>query len=72
MAHGYGDSENHLQETESQVMTVDALQAVACASMEDNEAMESLAIINLTLYQSLTKAQGKMLVISKQLQDLQA
>ena len=32
-AHGYGASENHAEETEAKVMTVDALQALVCASM---------------------------------------
>ena len=51
MAHGYGASANHAQDIESQVNTVDALQALACASMEDKEAMEILTDINLTLSQ---------------------
>ena len=33
-AHGYGASENITQETEYQVNTVDALQALACKGME--------------------------------------
>ena len=70
-AHGYGESENHTQETESQVNTADALQALACAAMEDKEAMPNLTSINLTLSQSLTQAQETILVISKQLQALQ-
>ena len=32
-AHGYGASENHTQETEAQVNTADALQALACEAM---------------------------------------
>ena len=32
--HGYGVSANHLQDTETQVNTIDALQALACVSME--------------------------------------
>ena len=40
--------------------------------MKENEAMENLAIINLTLSQSLTQAQETILVLSKQLQTLQA
>ena len=36
-AHGYGASENHTQETEAQVNTADALQALACTTMEDKE-----------------------------------
>ena len=54
-AHGYGDSANHTQETESQVNTADALQALACAAMVDKEAMANLTRINLTLLQSLTR-----------------
>ena len=46
--HGYGASANHIQETEAQVITVDALQSLACAAMEDNETMANLASINLT------------------------
>ena len=34
-SHGYGASINNTQETEAQVNTVDALQALACASMEE-------------------------------------
>ena len=70
-AHGYGVSTNHTQETEAQLNTADALQALACAEMEDKEAMENLPSINLTLSQSLTQAQDTILVISKQLQALQ-
>ena len=33
-SHGYGESENHTQETEAQVNTADVLQALACAAME--------------------------------------
>ena len=69
--HGYGASSNHKQETEAQINTADALQALACAEMEDNEAMENLTTINLTLSQSLTQAQEKILVLSKKLQALQ-
>ena len=39
-AHGYGASENHTHVTEDQVKTADALQALACAAMEDTEEME--------------------------------
>ena len=53
-------------------MTANALQAIACASMEDSESMANLASINLTLSQSLTQAQETILVISKQLQALHA
>ena len=69
-AHGYGLSENNTQETEAQVNTADALQALACAAMEDKEAMENLTSINLTLFQSLNQAQETILVLSKQLQAL--
>ena len=55
-AHGYGASENHTKETEAQINTVDALQALACAEMEYKEAMANLTRINLTLSQSLTKS----------------
>ena len=51
---------------------MDALQALACSAMEDKEAMAKLTSIKLTLLQSLTQAQEKMLVLSKQLQALQA
>ena len=50
---------------------MDALQALACAAMEDKEAMANLASINLTLSQSLTQAQETILVLSNQLQALQ-
>ena len=70
-AHGYGASENNTQETEAQVNTADALQALVCAAMEDKEAMANLASINLTLSQSLTQARVTTLVLSKQLQSLQ-
>ena len=33
--HGYGLSENHTQKKETQFNTTDALQALACASMEE-------------------------------------
>ena len=39
--------------------------------MEDKEEMANLTIINLTLSQSLTQAQEKVLAISKQLQEIQ-
>ena len=55
-AHGYGASENHTQETEAQVNTVHALQAITCASIEDKEEMKNLTSINLKLSQSLTQA----------------
>ena len=70
-AHGFGASANHTQETESQVNTADALQALACAAMEDKEAMANLTSINLTLSQSLTQAQETILVLSNQLKALQ-
>ena len=71
-AHGYGSSANHAQEIETQVITVDALQALAWSAMYDKEAMVNLTSINLTLSQSLTQAQETVLVLSKQLQALQA
>ena len=71
-AHGYGSSANHAQEIETQVITVDALQALSWSAMYDKEAMVNLTSINLTLSQSLTQAQETVLVLSKQLQALQA
>ena len=44
------------------------MQALACAAMEDKEAMANLTIINLTLYQILTQAHETILVLSEQLQ----
>ena len=41
-AHGYGASTNNTQESEAQVNTADALQALACAAMEDKEEMSNL------------------------------
>ena len=70
-AHGYGASEKHTWDTESQVNTADALQELACASMEDKDAMANLIRIKLTLSHSLTQAQETILVLSKQLQALQ-
>ena len=70
-AHGYGASENHTQNTESQVNTADALQTLACAAIKDKEAMANLTSIKLILSQSLTQAQETILVLSKQLWDLQ-
>ena len=60
-----------MEETEAQVNTADALQVLACAAMENKEAMANLTSINLTLLQSLSQAQETMLVLSKQLQALQ-
>ena len=71
MAHGYGASENHTQETEAQVNTADALQALACAAMKDKESMANLTSINLTLSHSITQAQETIFVLSNQLQSLQ-
>ena len=71
VAHGYGASENHTQETEARVNTADALKALACVVMEDKEAMANLTIINLTLSQSLTQAKETILMLSKKLQTLQ-
>ena len=70
-AHGYGASANHTQDTEAQVNTMDALQALACAAMEDKEVMANFSSINLALSQSLTQAQETILVLSKHLQALQ-
>ena len=53
-------------------MTTDGLQKISCAAIEDKEAMANLTSINLTLSQSLTQAQKTILVISNQLQELQA
>ena len=53
--HGYGSSENHAHETDAQVMTVYALQALENTTIEDKEEMENLTSINLTLSQSLTQ-----------------
>ena len=39
--------------------------------MEEMEAMDNLTIINLTLYQSLTRSQEKILLLSKKLHALQ-
>ena len=69
--HGYGELENHAQDTEAQVNTTNALQALVCAAMEDKETMANLTSINLTLSQILTQAQETILVLSKQLQALQ-
>ena len=52
-------------------MSVVVLKALACAAMEDQEAMANLNSVNLTLSQSLTQAQETVLVLSKQLQALQ-
>ena len=53
-------------------MTADALQALSCSEMEDKEEMEKLTSINLTLYQILNQSKETILVLSKQLQELQA
>ena len=50
---------------------MDALQALACAAIEDKEAMANLTSINLTLSHSLTQSQDTILVIYKQLQAIQ-
>ena len=55
----------------TQVNIADTLQALACTTMEETEAMVNLTSINLTLSQSLTQAQETILVLSKQLQALQ-
>ena len=66
-AHGYGASENHTQETQAKVNTADALQALACAAMEEKEEIENLTSINLQLSQSLNQAQDTTFLLSKQL-----
>ena len=71
-AHGYGASANHAHESDAQVTNVDALQALVNTTMEYMEAMANLKSINLKLSQSLTQAQEPVLVLSKQLQELQA
>ena len=53
--HGYGESANHTQEIYAQVNTADVLQALACAAMENKEAMSNLTRIKLTLSRSLTQ-----------------
>ena len=53
-------------------MTADALQALANKTMEDKELMENFTRINLTLYQRFNQSQYKILVLSNQLQTLQA
>ena len=69
--HGYGESDNHTQETDAQVNTRDALQEIAYAAMEDKGTMANLASIKLTLSQILTQSQETILVLFKQLQALQ-
>ena len=65
---GKGRQKKYTQEKYAQVNTSDALQALACAAMEDKEAMANLTSIKLTLSQSLTQAQETLMVISTQLQ----
>ena len=60
VAHGYGASVNHAHETYAQVMTLDALQALANAKMKDKEAVANLTSINLTLSHSLTQSKEKL------------
>ena len=50
---------------------MDDLQALACADMEDKDAMSNLTKINLTLSHILTQALVTIMVLSKQLQALQ-
>ena len=69
-AHRHGVSANHVHETDSQTMTVDAIQAIANETKEYKKSMENLRIINLTLSETLTQAQEAILVLSKQLQTL--
>ena len=48
--YGYGAAANHAQETDTQMMTADALiQALANATIEDKEEMRNLTNINLNL-----------------------
>ena len=56
---------NHTPETDAQVNTVDELQELACAAMEDKETMDDLTRINLPLSQILTQAHKTILVLSK-------
>ena len=69
-AHVYGASANHAHAKDYQMITVDALQALANATMEDKEEMSNLTSINLTLSQSLTQPQEPILVLSEHLQTL--
>ena len=71
-AHAYEASENHEHETDAQVMTVDALQALSNSAIEYKDSMVKLTSTNLTISQILTQSQEKILVIPKQLQTLQA
>ena len=50
---------------------MDDLQALACADMEDKDAMSNLTKINLTLSHILTQALVTIMVLTKQLQALQ-
>ena len=54
------------------MMTADAMQALANATMEYKEEMSNHTRINLTLSQSLTQAQEAILLLFEQLQTLQA
>ena len=69
-AHGYGAASNNTQETDAQVNTMDSVRSLSCAAIKDNEEMANLISIYLTLSQSLTQPQEKMLGIYKQLQAL--
>ena len=53
-------------------MHVYALQALVNAKLKKNEAMSNLTRINLTLSQRLTPKNETILVLSKQLQEIQA
>ena len=70
-AHRYRASENHTQEADDQLNTVDALQTLTWAAMKGTEAMMSFTRINLTLSHIITQAQEIILVLSEQLHVLQ-
>ena len=48
-AHGYGATENYTKEKDEQANTAYTLQSLACAAMEDKEAMANLTSNNLNL-----------------------
>ena len=53
--HGYGDAANHAQETDSQMMTANALQALTNVEIADKESIANLISIKLELSQILTQ-----------------
>ena len=65
--HGYGTSENHVNEKDAQIMAAYALQTLANSEIEEKKAIKNLTRISLTLYQILTQVQEEMLVLYKQL-----